>query len=70
MADGGGWVDPTEQLTATMELVQGLANTFIAAAASYREQCLAAGFSGTAAEQMAVSMHQSLLVKAFLGGAS
>lgn len=64
--------DPMEQLNATMELVQNLANTFIAAAASYREQCIAAGFNETAAEQMAVSMHQSLLVKAFLnsGGGS
>lgn len=60
-------MDPTDQLAATMEMVAQLANTFIAAAGSYREQCIAAGFSETAAEQMAVSMHQSLLVKAFLG---
>lgn len=67
----GDDLDPVAvQLAATMELVQGLANTFIAAAASYREQCIAAGFNETAAEQMAVSMHQSLLVKAFLGGAT
>lgn len=59
-------MDPTEQLANTMEMVAQLADTFVAAAASYREQCIAAGFNETAAEQMAVSMHQSLLVHAFL----
>lgn len=61
-------LDPVAaQLAATMELVQGLANTFIAAAVSYREQCVAAGFNEAAAEQMALSMHQALLAKSFLG---
>lgn len=49
-------VDPTEQLANTMEMVAQLADTFIAAAASYREQCIAAGFNETAAELMAVSV--------------
>lgn len=38
--------DPLEQLASTMELVQGLANTFIAAASSHREQCIAAALIG------------------------
>jgi hypothetical protein len=59
-------MSPEEQLANTMNLVATLANTFIAGAASYREQCIAAGFNETAAEQMAVSMHQALIARALL----
>lgn len=62
--------DSAQQLAAAMEVVDGLANTFITAAASYREQCIAAGFNETAAEQMSVAMHQALIAKAILGGGS
>jgi hypothetical protein len=63
---------PEEQLANTMDLIANLANTFIAGAASYREQCIAAGFNETAAEQMALAMHQALVARALMdiGGAS
>lgn len=56
----------TQQLLATMTLVETLASTFVTAAASYRERCVAEGFSETAAEQMALAVHQSLIARALV----
>ena len=56
MTNDNIWLDLADQIGRLAEM-----------AAGYREQCEAAGFSPTAAEQMAVQLHQQLIVGA-LGG--
>jgi hypothetical protein len=49
------------QLAALMEAVEQV-STFIEATQSYREKCLAAGFTEAAAEQMALDFHRMVMV--------
>lgn len=56
--------DPTEQLQIAMTLVDSL-GTIIEATVGYRQKLVAAGFSESASELMAVDLHRTLLAKAF-----
>ena len=54
-----------EQMAAAADAIR----TLVELAAGHRQTCLAAGFSETAAEQMAVALHGCLCINAFnLGG--
>lgn len=56
--------DPTEQLQIAMTLVESL-GTIVEATVGYRQKLVAAGFSESASELMAVDLHRTLLAKAF-----
>lgn len=49
-----------ERLNLAMQVVEGY-TTILLACKSYREQCLAQGFSETAAEVMAMDLHSRML---------
>ena len=51
---------------AIMGIMVGI-TPILEAATGYREQCQKQGFSETAAEQMAVTLHMALVSKAILG---
>lgn len=54
----------TEAFMAMLEMVSPLAQTV----AGYREECIRQGFSPTAAEEMAVALHQTILISTFQQG--
>jgi hypothetical protein len=56
-----------EKLLADMIQMNEVFQTLVDAAAGYRTKCIEAGFNETAAEQMAVEFHRSLLATAFSG---
>ncbi len=53
--------DRTNFISSTAELVDAICIPVLEAMTGYRNQCEALGFSPTAAEQMAVSMHTLML---------